>query len=247
MSSKKVAIVTGGGSGLGFAIAEKFTQAGIETIIAGRDQKKLNQAQEKLGKLCHAIACDVSDLSSIPLFINDVLKQFGQIDILVNNAGINMKKEFAEVTDEDFQKVITTNLTAVFVMSREVVKHMLERKAGCIINISSMAAQYGLPKVIAYSASKTAIDGMTRAMAVELSPKGIRVNAIAPGFIYSDMTAKALDSDPERKAKVFNRTPMGIMGQPSDIGDAALFLASDAAKYITGVVLPVDGGNSIGF
>jgi NAD(P)-dependent dehydrogenase (short-subunit alcohol dehydrogenase family) len=247
MSSKKVAIVTGGGSGLGFAIAEKFTQAGIETIIAGRDQKKLSQAKEKLGKLCHAIACDVSDLSSIPLFINDVLKQFGQIDILVNNAGINMKKEFAEVTDEDFQKVITTNLTAVFVLSREVVKHMLERKAGCIINISSMAAQYGLPKVIAYSASKTAIDGMTRAMAVELSPKGIRVNAIAPGFIYSDMTAKALDSDPERKAKVFNRTPMGVMGQPSDIGDAALFLASDAAKYITGVVLPVDGGNSIGF
>jgi NAD(P)-dependent dehydrogenase (short-subunit alcohol dehydrogenase family) len=110
-----------------------------------------------------------------------------------------------------------------------------------------MAAQYGLPKVIAYSASKTAIDGMTRAMAVELSPKGIRVNAIAPGFIYSDMTAKALDSDPERKAKVFSRTPMGVMGQASDIGDAALFLASDAAKYITGVVLPVDGGNSIGF
>jgi NAD(P)-dependent dehydrogenase (short-subunit alcohol dehydrogenase family) len=143
--------------------------------------------------------------------------------------------------------VLTTNLTAVFVMSREVVKHMLERKTGSIINISSMAAQYGLPKVIAYSASKTAIDGMTRAMAVELSPKGIRINAIAPGFIYSDMTAKALDSDPERKAKVFNRTPMGIMGQASDIGDAALFLASDAAKYITGIVLPVDGGNSIGF
>ena len=243
----KVAIVTGGGSGLGFAIAEKFTQAGVETIIAGRDKEKLNVAKEKLGKHCHAISCDVSDLSSIPGFINNVLKQFGQIDILVNNAGINRKKEFVEVTDTEFQEVITTNLTAVFVMSREVVKHMQERKTGCIINISSMAAQYGLPKVIAYSASKTAIDGMTRAMAVELSPKGIRINAIAPGFIYSDMTAKALDSDPERKAKVFNRTPMGYMGQPSDIGDAALFLASDAAKYITGVVLPVDGGNSIGF
>ena len=245
--SGKIAIVTGGGSGLGYAIAEKFIQAGIETIIAGRNKEKLNTAKEKLGKQCHAIACDISNLSSIPEFVNDIIKQFGQIDILVNNAGINMKKEFIEVTDEDFQKVITTNLTGVFVMSREVVKHMLERKTGCIINISSMAAQYGLPKVIAYSASKTAIDGMTRAMAVELSPKGIRVNAIAPGFIYSDMTAKALDSDPERKAKVFSRTPMGIMGQPSDIGDAALFLASDGAKYITGVVLPVDGGNSIGF
>jgi NAD(P)-dependent dehydrogenase (short-subunit alcohol dehydrogenase family) len=243
----KVAIVTGGGSGLGFAIAEKFVHQGITTIIAGRDKEKLNTAKEKLGDLCFAIPCDVSDLSSVPGFITSVIKQFGQIDILVNNAGINMKKEFTEVTDEDFQKIITTNLTAVFSISREVVKQMLLQQAGCIINISSMAAQYGLPNVIAYSASKTAIDGMTRAMAVELSPKGIRVNAIAPGFIYSEMTAKALDSDPERKAKVFGRTPMGIMGQPADIGEAAYFLASDAAKYITGVVLPVDGGNSIGF
>ena len=245
--NKRVAIVTGGGSGLGLAIAEKFTQAGIETIIVGRDQEKLKIAKEQLGNLCHAIACDVSDLSSVPGFVIDVLKKFGQIDILVNNAGINMKKEITDVTDEDFQKVITTNLTAVFVMSREVIRHMQEKKAGCIINISSMAAQYGLPKVIAYSASKTAIDGITRAMAVELGPKGIRVNAIAPGFIYSAMTAKALDSDPERKAKVFNRTPMGHMGQPEDIGAAALYLASDAAKYVTGVVLPIDGGNSIGF
>ncbi len=174
-----------------------------------------------------------------------MIKKFVQIDIQVNNAGINMKKEFQDVTDEDFQKVITTNLIAVFAISREVVKQMLKQKSGSII--SSMAAQYGLPRVIAYSASKTAIDGMTRAMAVELSPKGIRVNAIAPGFIITEMTDKALNSDPERKAKVFNRTPMGYMGQTSDIGDAALFLAGDAAKYITGVVLPVDGGNSIGF
>lgn len=132
-------------------------------------------------------------------------------------------------------------------MSREVVKNMQQQQSGCIIHISSMAAQYGIPKVIAYTASKTAIDGMTRAMAVELSPQGIRVNAIAPGFIYSDMTAKALDSDPQRKAKVFGRTPMGTMGQPADIAEAAYFLTSDAAKFITGVVLPVDGGNSIGF
>lgn len=245
--NNKIAIVTGGGSGLGFAIAKKFIENNIITIIAGRDEEKLKKAKEQLGKLCYAKTCDVSDLASIPKFVNEVIKEFGQIDILVNNAGINQKKEFIEVTDEEFQRIITTNLTAVFVMSREVVKDMLKRKTGCIINISSMAAQYGLPKVIAYSASKTAIDGMTRAMAVELSPKGIRVNAIAPGFIYSDMTAKALDSDPERKAKVFGRTPMGIMGQPEDIGNAAMYLASDEAKYVTGVVLPVDGGNSIGF
>ena len=180
-TNRKVAIVTGGGSGIGLAIAEKFTQAGIETVIVGRDEKKLSQAKEKLGQNCYPMTCDLSNLSSIPSFVCDVIKQFGQIDILVNNAGINMKKIIEEVTDDDFQKVITTNLTAVFVVSREVVKQMVKQKSGAIINISSMAAQYGLPKVIAYSASKTAIDGMTRAMAVELGPKGIRVNAIAPG------------------------------------------------------------------
>ncbi len=243
----QVAIVTGGGSGLGLAIAEKFTQNGIRTVIVGRDPEKLTAAKIQLGELAFAITCDLSDLASIPVLIKNILRQFGQVDILVNNAGINMKKEFSEVTDEEFQSVITTNLCSVFSISREVVKHMLERGSGNIINISSMAAQYGLPKVIAYSASKTAIEGMTRAMAVELSPKGIRVNAIAPGFIYSAMTDKALNNDPARKAKVFARTPLGHMGQPNDIGEAAYFLACGTAKYITGVILPVDGGNSIGF
>lgn len=245
--NKKFAIVTGGGSGIGFAISEKFTTNGITTVIVGRNEEKLREAKEKLGENCHAIPCDLSDLKSIPALIEQIIMDFGRIDVLVNNAGINMKKPFAEVTDEEFQNVLTTNLCSVFAISREVVKNMLNRKSGSIIHISSMAARYGLPKVIAYSASKTAIDGMTRAMAVELSPNGIRVNAIAPGFIVTAMTDKALNSDPERKAKVFSRTPMGYMGQPSDIGDAALFLAGDSAKYITGVVLPVDGGNSIGF
>ncbi len=243
----KIALVTGGGSGLGMAIAKKFTEQGIETIIAGRNIGRLQAAKEVLGDKCHVQTCDISRLETIPEMVSGIIDRYGKIDILVNNAGINMKKDFSEVTDEEFQHIITTNVNAVFALSREVVKEMLNRNSGCIINISSMAAQYGLPKVIAYSASKSAIDGMTRAMAVELSPRGIRVNAIAPGFIYSEMTAKALDSDPERKAKVFGRTPMGIMGQPEDIGEAAYFLASDAAKFITGVILPVDGGNSIGF
>lgn len=247
MSTHKIAIVTGGGSGLGYGIAQKFIDNGITTIITGRDVQKLDAAKKILGENCHALPFDLNNLAIIPSFVQTILKQFGQIDILVNNAGINMKKDFTEVTDEEFLQVLTTNLLAVFAISREVVKHMLQKKSGSIINISSMAAQYGLPRVIAYSASKTAIEGMTRAMAVELSPKGIRVNAIAPGFIYSDMTDKALNNDPERKEKVFSRTPMGIMGQPEDIGNAALYLAGDAAKFVTGVVLPVDGGNSIGF
>lgn len=243
----KVAIVTGGGSGIGLAIAEKFVANNILTIIIGRDEKKLIKAKEALGELCFPITADLSDLTSIPKLVEKILDQFGKIDILVNNAGINLKKEFTEVNDEEFQKILLTNVTAVFALSREVVKHMLEKENGSIINISSMASQYGIPKVIAYTASKSAVEGMTRAMAVELSPKGIRVNCIAPGFIATDMSAKALNSDAERKQKVMSRTPMGFMGDPADIANAALYLANGEANYVTGIVLPVDGGNSIGF
>ena len=246
-NKNKVAIITGGASGIGFAIAEKFVQNNIKTIIVGRDQQKLDDAKNKLGELCDSFSCDLNDLNEIPKLVSKIISKHGQIDILVNNAGINMKKEFTEVTDEEFQKILLTNVTAVFALSREVVKHMLQKGKGSIINISSMASQYGIPKVIAYTASKSAIEGMTRAMAVELSPKGIRVNCIALGFIATDMSAKALNKDPERKNKVLGRTPMGELGQPSDIGDAALYLANGEAKYVTGIVLPVDGGNSIGF
>jgi NAD(P)-dependent dehydrogenase (short-subunit alcohol dehydrogenase family) len=245
--TKKIAIITGGGSGIGLAIAEKFVQAGITTIIIGRDQQKLDAAQQQLGDLCHPIAHDLNDLASLPGLVQQIAGRFGHIDILVNNAGINMKKELPDVTDEDFDRILHTNVKSVFALSREVVKIMLPQEKGNIINISSMASQYGIPKVIAYTASKSAIEGMTKAMAVELSPRGILVNCIAPGFIATDMSAKALNGDPERKQKVFSRTPLGRLGDPGDIGDAALFLASDQAKYLTGVILPVDGGNSVGF
>ena len=244
---KKLAIVTGGGSGIGFAIATKFVESNFTTIIVGRDEDKLAVAKEKLGDLCVPMNCDLSDLNAIPKLVDKIINTYGHIDVLVNNAGINLKKDFTEVTNEEFQKILLTNVTAVFALSREVVKCMLEKGSGSIINISSMASQYGIPKVIAYTASKAAIEGMTKAMAVELSPKGIRVNCIAPGFIATDMSAKALNNDPERKQKVMSRTPMGYMGDPSDIANAALYLANGEAKYVTGVVLPVDGGNSIGF
>jgi len=245
--AQRIAIVTGGGSGIGLAITEKFVEAGIQTVIIGRDEEKLRLAKEQLGPLCHAISQDLNDLASIPALIARIAAQYGRIDILVNNAGINMKKEFADVTDEEFERILHTNLRSVFAVSREVVRVMIPQGQGNIINISSMAAQYGIPKVIAYTASKSAIEGMTKAMAVELSPLGILVNCIAPGFIATDMSSKALNGDTERKQKVFARTPLGRLGEPADIGDAALFLASAQAKYVTGVVLPIDGGNSIGF
>lgn len=244
---QRIAIVTGGGSGIGLAITQKFVHAGIRTIIIGRDEEKLLATQKQLGPLCHAISQDLNDLGAIPALISRIIKEHGHIDILVNNAGINMKKEFADVTDEDFDRILHTNLRSVFAVCREVVRTMIPRGKGNIINISSMAAQYGIPKVIAYTASKSAIEGMTKAMAVELSPIGILVNCIAPGFIATDMSSKALNGDLERKQKVFARTPLGRLGEPADIGDAALFLSSDQAKFVTGVVLPIDGGNSIGF
>jgi len=247
MSENKIALVTGGGSGIGLAIAEKFIINNITTIIIGRDKQKLDAAKERLGSLCVPISFDLNELAAIPTLVNGIKDEFGAIDILINNAGINQKKEFTEVTDEEFQRILSTNVTAVFALSREVVKCMLDKGGGAIVNISSMASQYGIPKVIAYTASKSAIEGMTKAMATELSPKGIRVNCIAPGFIATAMSAKALNDDPERRAKVLGRTPMGFLGDPSDVADAALFLATDASKYITGTIIRVDGGNAVGF
>lgn len=247
MNKKKVAIVTGGSSGLGLAIAKKFAANDITTLIVGRDQKKLDDAAKDIGPNCKPIQFDMGKLDQLPQLIQKINSEYGHIDILVNNAGINMKKPLVEVSDADFQSIILTNLTSVFAMSREVAKVMIEQKYGSIINISSMAAYYGIPKVVAYTASKSGVEGMTRALAVELSPLNIRVNCIAPGFIATNMSAKALDSDPERKNKVLSRTPMGKLGVPDDVANAAYFLAMDESGFITGASLPVDGGNSIGF
>lgn len=245
--SGKLALVTGGGSGLGFSIAQKFVTYGARVIIAGRREDALQAAVAKLGANAAYKVCDLAHLPAAVTLVESVEKEYGAIDILVNNAGINLKKNVLEVSDEEFAEVVRTNQLAVFSLTREVAKKMVDRKKGNIIMISSMAAQYGIPKVIAYTAAKSAVEGMTKALAVELSPLGLRINCIAPGFIETDMSAKALNNDPERKNRVLSRTPMQHLGKPDDVGLAAVFLASEAAKYITGVILPVDGGNSIGF
>ncbi|KEO75769.1 SDR family NAD(P)-dependent oxidoreductase [Anditalea andensis] len=246
-TTQKVAIVTGGASGLGFAIAKKFTESGILTVIIGRNENKLQKAADELGELAHTISFDLNEASGIPELIQLIQDRYGRIDILVNNAGINLKKPMLDVTVEEFHKVLNTNVVSVFVMSREVSKMMIAQGEGSIVNISSMAAQYGIPKVIAYTASKSAIEGMTKAMAVELSPLGIRVNCVAPGFIVTDMTATAFKDDPQRKEKILSRTPMGKMGDPSDIAEAVYYFSNGTSSYVTGAILAVDGGNSIGF
>ena len=243
----KVAIVTGGAAGLGLAITRKLVHEQIRTIMIGRNEEALKAAAAELGSLCSYKVLDLQHIDAIPASVAEIVEEFGSIDILVNNAGINHKKPFVEVTDAEFYHVIHTNVLAVFAISREVSKVMIAAGGGAIVNISSMAAQYGIPKVIAYTAAKSAIEGMTKAMAVELSPLGIRVNCVAPGFIKTAMSAKALDSDPERKHKVLSRTPMGHLGLPEDIAGAVYYLSSESSKYVTGVVMAVDGGNSIGF
>jgi NAD(P)-dependent dehydrogenase (short-subunit alcohol dehydrogenase family) len=243
----KVALITGGGSGIGFYIAQCMIQAGAKVVITGRREAVLQEAVASLGANSSYFVNDVTDLKSIPALIADIEAKTGDIDILINNAGINMKKHAVEVTDEDFDRIVQTNLHAVFSITRECGKRMIERKKGSIIMITSMAALYGIDRVVAYTASKSAVGGMVKALTTEFSPYNVRINAIAPGFIETPMMLTAMNGDPARRDKAMDRTPMGTWGKPDDIGWAAVFLASEASKFITGVSLPVDGGNSIGF
>src|SRR5262249_3661738 len=159
---------------------------GIHTVLVGRDPVKLQAMRDQWGDRCSTVVADLTDLAELPLLVSGVVRDYGRIDTLVNNAGIHLKKDLLEVSDQEFQSILLTNVTAVFALSREVAKVMIPRGGGSIINISSMASRYGIPQVIAYTASKSAVEGMTRAMAVDLSPRGIRVNCIAPGFIATD-------------------------------------------------------------
>ena len=244
----KTALITGGSTGIGFAIAKRFVKEGYHTIICGRSSDKLTAAINELGFNCQGIQIDLGDLDKIPPFVQSIVDQRGTIDVLINNAGINQKKDLIEVSDHEYHKIIEVNQSAVFTLSREVIKNMIaDNVQGSIVHISSMASNYGIPKVISYTASKSAIEGMTRAMAVELSPIGIRVNCVAPGFIKTAMSSKALDNDPERKAKVIGRTPLQRLGRTDEVANVVYFLASDEASFITGEIIKVDGGNSIGF
>ncbi|MDQ3394439.1 MAG: glucose 1-dehydrogenase [Bacteroidota bacterium] len=243
----KIAVITGGGTGLGLGMGKALIDAGAYVVITGRREGMLKEACELCGNNMGYIASDITELTRLPKLVEDIEAKYGAIDILINNAGINLKKPALEVSDLEFQTIINTNVNGLFALTREVAKKMKERKKGSIIMITSMAAMYGLSYVSAYAASKSAVLGMSKVLANDLAAFGIRVNCIAPGFIDSSMLRKALDADPERKEKVLGRTPMKTFGLPEDIGFAAVYLSSDASKFVTGINLPVDGGNSIGF
>jgi len=245
--TEKVALITGGSSGIGLGIAKAYIKCGAKVAITGRSQEKLDQARQVLGKNVLAVASDITQKAQHAELIQTIENELGPLEILVNNAGIHCKKPSVETTDGEFQSVIDTNVNSVFALTREALKVMLPRKKGVVINISSMSALFGLTEVVAYSSSKTALLGMTRTLASEYSHTGIRFNAIAPGFIESKMFLDIMEKDPLRRDKILGRTPAKRFGKPADVANAAVFLAMDASEFITGVCLPVDGGNSIGF
>lgn len=242
----EVAVVTGGGTGLGFGIAESFVEAGARVVLVGRREDVLRDACAKLENATYQV-CDVTRHEEASRWIQAAQQKSEPISILVNCAGIHLKKAAVDTTVAEFESVIQTHLIAAHNLSRAVLPSMLEREHGSILFIASMTSFIGIPLVVAYSAAKSAYVGMVRSLSVEVSGHGVRVNGIAPGWIESPMLHRALDADEERKRKILGRTPMGRFGEARDIGQAATFLCSPAAKFITGAVLPVDGGASIGF
>jgi gluconate 5-dehydrogenase len=244
----EVAIITGGATGLGFGMARTFVASGAKVVLAGRREAELRQAAAQLGPAANYVRHDVTAFN----LAGDLVAAATQAakappTILVNNAGVHLKKNAVNTTPEEFAGVLNTHVLGAFALTRAVLPGMIERQHGNVLFIASMASLIGIPQVVAYSAAKSAYLGMVRSLAAEVSARNVRVNAIAPGWIESEMMRRALDGDPARRDKILGRTPLGRFGAAADVGWAAVYLCSPAARFLTGVVLPVDGGVSIGF
>lgn len=238
----KVAIITGAANGLGLAAAEIFAKEGASVAIADFNEELGQERAQELADQGHRVAffqVNVADQDSVNNMVKNVLNTFGKIDVLVNNAGITRDAMLKKMTLENFQKVIDVNLTGVFLCTHAVLPTMLEQGSGRIINTSSVSGVYGNVGQTNYAAAKAAVVGMTKTWAKELGRKGINVNAVAPGFIETNMTAAV----PEKVLDAIKQTiPLGHLGKPEDIANAYLFLASDESKYVNGTTLHVDGG-----
>jgi NAD(P)-dependent dehydrogenase (short-subunit alcohol dehydrogenase family) len=243
----ETALITGGGSGIGLAMAKAMHSAGAKVVLVGRREAELVAAVQELGAGASHAVHDVTQTASAGALVERVTREVGPITCLVNNAGQNMKKPAVDTTVEEMEAILRTHILGAHALVRAIAPGMIARKRGSILFTASMATLFGIPQVIAYTAAKSAMAGLVRGYAVELSPHGVRVNAIAPGWIDTAMSRKAMEGDPARKNKIVNRTPMAKFGDTEDIGWAAVYLSSPAAKFTTGVILPVDGGVSIGF
>lgn len=234
----KVALVTGSTRGIGRAIAETLVACGARVAVVGRDLAVAEQVAETIGE-ARGFACDVSDPASVTMLVQTVEDAFGQLDILVNNAGITKDNLMARMKDEDWDAVMATNLRSAFVATRAAQRGMMKRRWGRIINITSVVGLVGNKGQANYAASKAGLIGFTKAAAKELSSRNILVNAVAPGYIQTDMTAQLGE---EARTALSSQIPLGRLGESRDIAGAVAFLASDLAAYITGQVLVVDGG-----
>ena len=241
--SEKIAVVTGGSRGIGAAIAKKLASQGMTVIInyCGSEGRALavKSEIEAAGGQAEAWRCDVSDCGQCERFVKAVMEKYGRIDVLVNNAGITRDGLMMRMTDEDFSRVIDTNLKGTFYMMRFVSRYMLKAKKGRIINMASVVGLMGNAGQVNYAASKAGVIGATKSAAKELASRGITVNAIAPGFIDTEMTGALSEKVQEQ---ILTQIPLGTFGKPEDIANCAAFLASDEAAYITGQVIQVDGG-----
>jgi len=240
----KVALVTGGSRGIGAAAAAVLAQAGANVVLIGRHLLALHQQSNNLtqfGVGVRSIRCDVGNSDDVRNAAQEAVAAFGHVDILVNNAGIIRRSPATEYSLEDWRAVIDTNLTGAFLLTQLIGRTMVERGSGKIINIASLLSFSGGMNVVAYTASKSAIAGITRSFANEWGRHGVNVNAIAPGYIRTEATA-ALQNDPQRYQALLSRIPAARWGEPSDLQGPILFLASNASNYVNGHILTVDGG-----
>ncbi len=238
---KKVAIITGGGSGIGKAIAQAFVREGASVVIAGRDQEKLERAMQEIGPNCLSCAADVSKRVDVENLVKAAAEKFGQINILVNNAAVLLPGTAESLSEEDFDQTFSINVRGVWLLSRAVLPHMRAAGGGSIINIASVLSSVGARNRVAYAASKGAVLAMTKAMALDHAAEKIRVNCICPGIVETEMVAK-FNTDEDLRRQRLAWHPAGRFGQPEEIGSAAVYLAGDESAWTTGTALSVDGG-----
>ncbi len=243
----KVGIVTGGGRGLGKAIALALADAGADIVLASRNRDNIESVAwniRKMGRKALAVPTDVSEPVEVQVLVDTVLHEYSHVDVLVNNSGIAVAKPLLEQSEKEWDEVLKTNLTGMYLCTRAVGKQMVKQGGGRIINIASVDGLLGVPRLVSYCASKGGVIQFTRALAVEWARFNITVNAIAPGYFYTDMSREALD-DPVLGPRLLKNIPLRRAGRPEELGPLAVYLASDASAFMTGSVLIIDGGESL--
>jgi NAD(P)-dependent dehydrogenase (short-subunit alcohol dehydrogenase family) len=241
--ANQVAIVTGASQGIGLACAQRLAREGARVMLADIREEEGTAAAQALGEAARFFCADVSQKADVNALLAATMAAFGQVDILVNNAGVTHAADFLDLAEEDFDRVLRINLKSMFLCSQAVAREMVRRQAGgCIINMSSVNAELTIPNQVPYVISKGGVNQLTRVSSISLAPHGIRVNAIGPGTILTELAKKAVLGSPEARHTILSRTPLGRCGEPEEVAAIAAFLASDDASYITGQTLYADGG-----